>query len=144
MPGPTSRRAGSSIVDLVMLGGLLGCLAIFGFSRSHLANEERETSRTADFLCDVHRAQQQHFETSGEFATNLRDLDLRLSTPVFFDIRPIEITKDGWTVQAVRIGPGAGDHPLRLNIDQLGLVRTIDGKEFATTQIGSVHPRTKR
>jgi hypothetical protein len=140
----SSLVASSSIVDLVMIGGVLVCLAIFGSYQVCLAGEDAEVARTADFLCDLHRAQRQHFEDRGEYATSIRDLDLRLSTPVFFDIRPIEITKDGWTAQAVRTGPGRRVHSRRLSIDQVGMVRSIDENAFVTTPIGSVPTRTQR
>jgi hypothetical protein len=140
----SSVVAGSSVVDLVMIGGVLVCLAIFGSYQVCLAGEDAEVARTADFLCDLHRAQRQHFEARGQYATSIRDLDLRMSTPVFFDIRPIEITQDGWTAQAVRTGPGRPSKPRRLSIDQVGMVRSIDENVFVIPPIGSVPKRTQR
>lgn len=131
-PSPPSRipsdghghvRAGSILLDLVLMLGTLGSLVWFSLGGVVEDGGRRELKDAADFLIDVRRCQIEYFESHGQYADRLDQLDLRFPTPVYFDIHPIELNSSGWRVVAVQAGPGTGPRPTRLQMDQDGWIQ---------------------
>ncbi|EMI21150.1 hypothetical protein RMSM_01937 [Rhodopirellula maiorica SM1] len=112
------------MVDVILLLTLALVVGAVGFAVHTRFVERSRVANAFDYLEDIHFSQRLHFVQTGQYATQLADLDLSIPSPAYFAVGKIKLSKvdggfSGWELQLNRVGaaPLFGSYAITFNGD---------------------------
>lgn len=110
---PRRRRAGFTLVELIVVVIVLGLLAAMGVPSFLKSVERSKASEAFTYLSAVRAAQERFHARQGTYTDQLGDLDLRMQAPRYFIVGTISTgttghLRDSWKLTLARTGPSSG------------------------------------
>ncbi len=108
------RKAGFTLVELAVVIVSIGVLAAFGVPRYIKSVERSKAAEAFEYLTSVRTAQERYQAQYGTYATNVTDLDIKVTPPQSFNVpatfsaADTSSLQDSWTLTLTRIGSSAG------------------------------------
>jgi type IV pilus assembly protein PilA len=106
-------RRGFTLVELAVVVVIIGVLAAFAVPRFLSSVERSKAAEAFNFLSSVQAAQERYHARQGTYAAVLTDLDIKMTTPKYFNSGVIAAgstgsLEDSWTLTLTRTGASAG------------------------------------
>jgi prepilin-type N-terminal cleavage/methylation domain-containing protein len=109
----STKRTGFTLVELAVVIVIIGVLAAFAVPRFRAAVERSKASEAFNYLASFQAAQEVYHARMAEYAdaNGVASLDVKMSTPKYFDIETITTTDNWethWSLTLTRNGATAG------------------------------------
>ena len=107
------RRTGFTLVELAVVVVIIGVLAAFAVPRFMASVERSKAAEAFNYLAAVQASQERYHARQGTYASDLADLDIKLTTSKYY--APGDISagstgslEDSWMLTLTRKGAAAG------------------------------------
>jgi prepilin-type N-terminal cleavage/methylation domain-containing protein len=106
-------RKGFTLVELAVVVVIIGVLAAFAVPRFMASVERSKAAEAFNYLSAVQAAQERYHARQGTYASNVTDLDIKLTAPKYFTVGTIAAgtttsLEDSWKLTLTRTGASAG------------------------------------
>ncbi|MHC4380184.1 MAG: type IV pilin protein [Planctomycetota bacterium] len=81
-----TNRSGFSLVELAIVVVILGVLATFAVPRFMSSVEKAKAFESFSYLAQIESAQERYYSENGRYAYSVRDLNIELDSPEFFNV----------------------------------------------------------
>jgi len=121
----SNKQAGFSLVELTIVVVILGVLSMMAVPRYRVAVERAKAAEAFTFLAQVEGAQERHNARTGAFAQRMRDLDIKVSSPMHFQVGSFTSYnwQTQWELRVTRKGASAGFGAYGVTWNQDGFLR---------------------
>jgi prepilin-type N-terminal cleavage/methylation domain-containing protein len=105
-----SRQRGYTIVEMVVVVGIIGTLSLVAAPSYRKALESSRASQAIYFLAHIQSAQERYYAFAGEYAQRVRDLDGLTALPAGFKVAQYKSSnwELDWQLVLQREGPSNG------------------------------------
>jgi len=106
----STRRAGFTMVELVVVIAIVGMLSMFALPKYRGAVEKARVSQALSFMAQIQASQERHAIQYGAYSDRLNQLDVEYQLPLGFRLKELIATGvgDHWRMVLEREGARSG------------------------------------
>ena len=122
---PAQGSAGFSLVELTIVVVILGVLSMMAVPRYQTAVERAKAAEAFTYLSQIEGAQERHNARTGEYAKNMGQLDIKMSSPQHFSVGNFSSYnwQTQWELRLTRQGASSGFGNYTVTWNQDGFTR---------------------